>query len=51
MRVPIERKVATTSVELEIPEGVTIAGIDGAAPDAERKRVGDRVTTTLIVAQ
>src|SRR5712691_2640577 len=46
MRVPTEGKVTTVSVELEIPEGVTIVSVE--APTGTRyetKRVGDRITS------
>jgi len=39
MRVPTEGKVATTSVELEVPDGVTINSAPGAS---EQKKSGDR---------
>lgn len=45
MRVPTAGKVATTSVELEVPDGVTIVTINGAAGSFEQKRSGDRVTS------
>jgi uncharacterized protein YcnI len=44
MRVPTEGKVATTSVELEVPDGVTIVTIDGPAGRAAQRMSGDRVT-------
>jgi uncharacterized protein YcnI len=46
VRVPTEGKVATSSVELEIPQGVTIDSVepvDGAKP--ELKREGGRVVS------
>ena len=53
VRVPTEGKVATTSVELEIPQGVTV---DSVAPadgvKSEMKRAGGRVvsiTWTVII--
>ena len=45
VRVPTEGKVATTSVELEVPDGVTIVTINGAAGSVEQKKSGDRVTS------
>ena len=45
VRVPTEKAVATTSVELEVPEGVTItkvADVEGAKH--EEKKTGDRIT-------
>jgi uncharacterized protein YcnI len=45
MRVPTEGKVATTSVELEVPDGVTIVTINGAAGSVAQKKSGDRVTS------
>lgn len=45
MRVPTEGKVATTSVELEVPDGVTIVTINGAAGVFEQKKTGGRVTS------
>lgn len=44
VRVPTEGKVATSSVELEVPEGVTVIAV--ATPNAwtyELKREGDRI--------
>jgi len=43
--VPTEGKVATTSVELDVPDGVTIVTISGAAGSFEQKKRGDRVTS------
>lgn len=45
MRVPTEGKVATTSIELEVPEGVTIVTINGPSGTFEQKKSGDRVTS------
>jgi uncharacterized protein YcnI len=45
MRVPTEGKVATTSVELEVPDGVTIVRSDGAAGTVDQKKSGGRVTS------
>ena len=45
VRVPTEKAVATTSIELDTPEGVTIvkvADIEGAKH--EEKKTGDRIT-------
>ncbi len=45
VRVPTEGKVATASVELAIPEGVTVVSMAaGAGFTYEMKRTGDRVT-------
>lgn len=44
MRVPTEGKVATTSVELEVPDGVTIVSISGPASEYETKKAGNRIT-------
>ena len=48
VRVPTEGKIATASVELAIPEGVTVVSL--AAPSGftyELKRTGDRVTSIV----
>jgi uncharacterized protein YcnI len=45
MRVPTEGTVATTLVELEVPDGVTIVMINGTAGSAEQQKSGDRVTS------
>ena len=45
MRVPTEGKVATTAVELEIPEGVTIVSTE--SQNVERKKADDRVTSLV----
>lgn len=45
MRVPTEGKVATTSVELEVPDSVTIVTINGAAGSVEQKKSGERLTS------
>jgi uncharacterized protein YcnI len=44
MRVPTEGTVATTSVDLEVPEGVTIVSVAGPAAEHALKRTGDRIT-------
>lgn len=44
MRVPTEGTVATTSVELEVPAGVTIVSVDTPSANHTEKKVGDRVT-------
>ena len=52
MRVPTEKAVATTSVELEVPEGVTIvkvADVDGATHD--EKKTGDRIAAITWTAE
>ena len=53
VRVPTEGKVATTSVELEIPQGVTVDNvdpIDGVTSDMKREdgRVGSITWTVTI---
>ena len=48
VRVPTEGKSATTSIELQIPEGVTVVSM--GAPNGfkyELKKSGDRVTTIV----
>lgn len=46
VRVPTEGKVATTSVELEIPAGVTVTSVDPAdGVKSEMKRDGGRVVS------
>ena len=48
VRVPTEKAVATTSVELEVPDGVTIlkvADVEGAKH--EEKKTGDRITVII----
>jgi uncharacterized protein YcnI len=48
VRVPTEGKIATTSVELMVPEGVTVESI--GAPQGftyELKRTGERVTSIV----
>jgi uncharacterized protein YcnI len=48
VRVPTEGKVATASVELSVPEGVTVVSM--AAPTGfkyELKRTGDRITSIV----
>ena len=47
MRVPTEGKVATTSVELDVPENVTVVSVNGAPGSVEQKRTGDRVTSVI----
>ena len=42
VRVPTEGEVATTSVVLEIPAGVSVTSIEG---QAETKKVGDRIVS------
>jgi uncharacterized protein YcnI len=45
VRVPTEGKVATTSIELTVPEGVTVVSIGAPAGFTyELKRTGERVT-------
>jgi uncharacterized protein YcnI len=43
MRVPTEGTVTTTGIELEIPDGVAILSVDGAADTYEVKKAGDRI--------
>jgi uncharacterized protein YcnI len=46
VRVPTEGKVATTSVELEIPQGVTVNSVEPAdSVKSEMKREGGRVVS------
>lgn len=48
VRVPTEGKVATTSIELLVPEGVSIVSMGAPAGFTyELKRSGDRVTSIL----
>jgi uncharacterized protein YcnI len=44
VRVPSEGEVATTSVELDIPVGVTVMSVEGAPGSYEFKKKGDLVT-------
>ena len=44
MRVPTESRFATTSIELEVPEGVTITAIEAMeGARSETKKNGDRI--------
>ena len=44
VRVPTEGQVTTTSVELEVPEGVTVSGVlVGAGYTYEARREGNRI--------
>src|SRR5437762_12699356 len=45
MRVPTEGKVATISVELDVPDGITIVAVNGATGSVEQRKSGDRVTS------
>lgn len=46
MRVPTEGKVATTSIELQVPEGVTVTSIEATeGARYETKKTGDRIVT------
>lgn len=45
VRVPTEGKVATASVELEIPDDVTVVSVEGTPETREVKRRGNRVVT------
>ncbi len=47
VRVPTEGQSATTSVELEIPAGVVVVSVNGAADTYEVKKAGDRVTSIV----
>lgn len=47
VRVPTEGQSATTSVELEIPAGVMVVSVNGAADSYEMKKAGDRVTSIV----
>lgn len=47
VRVPSEGEVATTSVELEIPAGLTVMSVEGAAASYELKKTG-AVTTAIV---
>lgn len=44
VRVPSEGEVATTSVELEIPAGLTVVSVEGEAGSYELKKDGARTT-------
>ena len=45
VRVPTEGTVATTGVELEIPEAVSVISVEGAADTYEVKKTGDRIVS------
>lgn len=47
VRIPTEGKVATTSVELEVPDGVTVTTVSGAAENYELKKGGDRIVSII----
>ena len=47
VRVPSEGQSATTSVELEIPAGVSVVSVAGAAGTYELKKSGERVTSIV----
>ncbi len=47
VRVPSEGASATTSVELEIPVGVTVVSVTGTSDAYELKKTGDRVTSVV----
>lgn len=47
VRVPSEGDSATTSVELEIPAGVTVLSVEGPNDKYEIKKSGDRITSIL----
>lgn len=47
VRVPTEGQSATTSVELEIPAGVAIVSVNGAADTYEMNKMGDHVTSIV----
>jgi len=45
IRVPTESKVATTSVELEVPEGITVTAIESTeGARSQTKKTADRIT-------
>ena len=47
-RVPTEGKVATTSVQVDVPDGVTIVSVAPAAGSTnEMKREGDRIVAVI----
>jgi uncharacterized protein YcnI len=43
VRVPTEGTVATTGIELEIPEVINVISVDGAVDTYDLKRAGDRI--------
>ncbi len=46
MRVPTEGRVATTSIELQVPDGVTITSVEATeGARYETKKIGDRIVT------
>lgn len=46
MRVPTEGKVATTSIELEVPEGITVSVVEQTeGVRSETKKTGERIVT------
>ena len=47
VRVPSEGEAATTSVELEIPAGVMVKSVEGAAGSYELKKTGDLITAIV----
>jgi uncharacterized protein YcnI len=47
VRVPTEGQSATTGVELEVPAGVTIVSVAGAASTYELKKTGERVSAIV----
>ncbi|MGE3333597.1 MAG: DUF1775 domain-containing protein [Rhodospirillaceae bacterium] len=47
VRVPTEGQSATTSVEVEVPAGVTIISVAGDPKSYEMKKTGDRVTSIV----
>ena len=48
VRVPTEKAVATTSVELEVPDGVTIVKVaDVESAKHEEKKTGERITVII----
>jgi uncharacterized protein YcnI len=48
VRVPTEKAIATTSVELEVPDGMTILKVtDVEGAKHEEKKTGDRITVII----
>lgn len=47
VRVPSEGQVTTTSVELEVPAGLTVISVEGAAESYEFKKKGAAITAIV----
>ena len=45
VRVPTEGKVATTFVELEVPDGMVVTSVEGATDTRDLKKSGDRIVS------